>query len=75
MDVERLAQMANDIGNYFTSDPDREAGIAGMVSHIERFWEPRMRKQITAHLEHGGEGLSDIARAAITRLAGGSKVY
>jgi formate dehydrogenase subunit delta len=68
MDVEHLVNMANDIGNYFSSDPDRATGVAGMVDHIERFWEPRMRKQIGAHLEAGGEGLSDIARAAIIQL-------
>lgn len=69
MDVEHLVNMANDIGNYFSSDPDRAAGVAGMVDHIERFWEPRMRKQIGAHLDAGGDGLSDIARAAIGELA------
>lgn len=70
MDVENLVKMANDIGNYFSSDPDRASGVAGMVNHIKRFWEPRMRKQIGAHLDAGGEGLSEIARAAITELEG-----
>ncbi len=69
MDAERLVQMANDIANYFASDPDREEGIAGMVSHIERFWEPRMRRQIVAHLDAGGDGFGDLARDAITRLS------
>ena len=69
MDIDHLVQMANDIGNYFSSDPDRANGVAGMVDHIRRFWEPRMRKQIAAHLDAGGEGLSEIARAAIVQLA------
>ncbi len=68
MDVKRLVQMANDIGTYFTSDPDHASGVAGMVSHIERFWEPRLRKQIGAHFHAGGEGLSPIARDAIAQL-------
>ena len=68
MDVERLVQMANDIGNYFASEPDREAGIAGMRNHLERFWAPRMRRRIVAHLADGGAGLSGIARAAVAGL-------
>ena len=68
MDIERLVQMANDIGHYFSSEPDRAAGVAGMLDHLERFWEPRMRRQIAAHLEAGGAGLSDIARMAIAKL-------
>lgn len=69
MDIDHLVQMANDIGNYFQSDPDRANGVAGMVDHLQRFWEPRMRRQIVAHLDAGGEGLGDIARAAIGQLA------
>ena len=69
VDAGRLVQMANDIGDYFSSEPDREAGIAGIVQHIESFWEPRMRKRIVAHLDSGGDGLSEIAQAAITNLA------
>ncbi len=74
MHIERLVQMANDIGNYFSSEPDRTAGIEGIVAHIERFWEPRMRKQVLAHFDAGGEGLSEISRAAIALLAGKQSV-
>jgi len=69
MDIERLVQMANDIGDYFASEPDRAIAIAGMVNHLERFWEPRMRRQIVAHLAAGGEGLAELPRAAVARLA------
>ncbi len=69
MDVERLVTMANDIGNYFASEPDRDAGIAGVANHLVKFWDPRMRRQIVDHLASGGAGLSDIARAGVGRLA------
>jgi formate dehydrogenase subunit delta len=73
--AERLVAMANDIANYFHSDPDRNAGIDGVASHIRRFWDPRMRRKIIAHLgEQGGAGLNEIARAAIGRLAASSGV-
>jgi formate dehydrogenase subunit delta len=68
--LERLVSMANDIANYFHSEPDREAGIDGIANHIRRFWEPRMRQKIIAPVRaHGGEGLHDLARAAVDRLA------
>lgn len=68
--VEHLVTMANDIANFFQSEPDRTAAVDGVFNHIKRFWDPRMRKKIAAHFtEHNGEGLSDLARAAVARLA------
>ena len=69
MSVESLVRMANDIGNFFASEPDRASAIAGIANHVRRYWEPRMRRQIYAHLDAGGEGLSDLARAAIRQLS------
>ena len=68
MDVQRLVAMANDIARYFASEPDREKGVVGVAHHLEKFWDPRMRRQISAHLETGGKGLSELARAGIARL-------
>ena len=68
MDVQRLVSMANDIGNFFASAADRDAGIAGVADHLRKFWDPRMRKQLIAHLQSGGTGLSDIARAGVEQL-------
>ena len=68
--IERLVAMANDIANYFHAEPDRKLAIDGIAGHITRFWEPRMRRKIIAHLtEQQGEGLNDLARAAVARLA------
>jgi len=68
--VDRLVAMANDIANYFHSEPDRKLAIDGVVGHIMRFWEPRMRSKLVAYFtEHGGEGLSELAHAAVARLA------
>lgn len=73
MDVERLVQMANDIAAYFNSEPDAEAGIEGMLGHIQRFWESRMRRQIVAHWQAGAAGLVPLASTAIARLAAAEK--
>lgn len=71
MNAERLVAMANDIANFFAAEPDRQVAVDGVVSHLKRFWEPRMRKQIVAHVvSGGGDGLSELARAAIVKLAG-----
>ena len=66
----QLIKMANDIADYFHSEPDRAAAIDGMVDHLTRFWEPRMRRKIVAHYAtRHGEGLSELALAAVARLA------
>ncbi len=66
---ERLVQMANDIADYFVSEPDHELAIVGMVLHLERFWEPRMLARICAIYADGAAGLNVLARAAVSQLA------
>jgi formate dehydrogenase subunit delta len=70
VNVERLIVMANDIANFFAAEPDRAIAIDGVASHFKRFWAPRMREQIIAHVRaHGAAELSDLASAAVMRLA------
>lgn len=69
MNVEQLVHMANQIGAFFAAEPQREDAVAGVVSHLKRFWEPRMRKQIIAHAQAGGAGLDEIVKDAVQRLA------
>jgi formate dehydrogenase subunit delta len=68
MSAERLVQMANDIGHFFAAEPKRTDAIAGIANHIQRFWDPRMRKQIAAHLAAGGAGLEELTREAVASL-------
>ncbi len=64
-----LIRMANDIANYFHSEENREVAIDGIVNHIQRFWEPRMRAKMRTHLNaHGGDGLNELALAAMRKL-------
>jgi formate dehydrogenase subunit delta len=70
VNAERLAEMANDIANFFAAEPERNVAVDGVCNHLKRYWEPRMRKQIVAYVrEHGGEGLSDLARAGVLKMA------
>lgn len=69
MRVERLVTMANDIGRFFDTDPDKVEAAKNVATHIRRFWDPRMRREIVDHYEQGGAGLDDVAKAAIGLLA------
>ncbi|MEW6037707.1 MAG: formate dehydrogenase subunit delta [Pseudomonadota bacterium] len=68
MHSENLVKMANNISAFFQAEPDHTEAVQEMVDHLHKFWEPRMRRQIIAHLEAGGEGLSTLAREAVTVL-------
>lgn len=65
---EHLVQMANDIGNFFRAQPNREDAIAGIENHIKSFWTQRMRTKLFAQLEHGDAGLDELPREALRRL-------
>ncbi len=65
---EKLVKMANDISAFFQGDPDPAAALQGMVEHLRKFWEPRMRQAIVAYYRAGGEGLSDLAKDAVKQL-------
>ncbi len=69
MDNSNLIKMANNIGAFFKSEPDRELAIQGVEQHIKNFWEPRMRKQITDYLNNGGNELMDIVAEAVKKLS------
>lgn len=58
--LDNLVRMANRIGQFFEIYPDHAEAIDGVALHIRKFWEPRMRRQIYAHLDGpaGGAGLS-----------------
>ncbi len=57
MDIRTLTHMANRIGQFYEAQPDRAEALAGIAQHIEKFWEPRMRRALAAHLAAGGEGV------------------
>ena len=69
MDNQNLIDMANRIGDFFDSMPDREEALSGIADHIRRFWEPRMRRALLAALDDdpaaGGVAMSAIVREAL----------
>jgi formate dehydrogenase subunit delta len=68
MNIDNLIEMANDIGNYFKSESEHEEAVKGVFTHMDRFWEIRMQRQIVDHLDQGGEGLDPIVAEAVSRL-------
>ena len=68
MKIDRLVQMANDIAAFFAAEPDRAEAVAGVAAHLKRFWEPRMRQALRAHVDAGGAGLSELALEGVKRL-------
>ena len=64
---EKLVRMANQIADFFHSKP-REQGIAGVAEHINKFWEPRMRRQFFEMLDSGGEGFNELVVAASEKI-------
>lgn len=64
---DKLVYMANQIGTFFRSQGPEKA-VTGTAEHIKKFWDPRMLKQIFAHLDAGGAGLDPNVREAINRL-------
>jgi formate dehydrogenase subunit delta len=67
MSPDRLIYMANQIGKFFSSQGEDKA-VPGIAEHIRKFWDPRMRASILAHLDKGGEGLDPSVRDAIATL-------
>jgi formate dehydrogenase subunit delta len=66
-EANRLVTMANQIGRFFTPQRDGDS-VAAIADHLRKFWDPRMRAAIVAHVEGGGDGLNEPVREAVRRL-------
>ena len=55
MQQNDMVRMANQIATFFNGEgPD--ASVKDAAEHINKFWDPRMRAMLLAHLDKGGEG-------------------
>lgn len=68
MSPDKLVYTANQIGKFFATQ-DKAKAPAAIEDHLRKFWDPRMRSQIVAYLESGGEGFDPLVRTAIEGLA------
>ena len=66
MNPDNLIRMANQIGVFFESMPDRKEGLEGIATHIRKFWDPRMRQAFLALVDADHTGaVSEIVRCAV----------
>jgi len=69
MNGDQLVRMINDISGFFVSESDQNEAVEGVVGHVTKFWDPRMRSQIVSHVEQtDGVGLTELSRLAVNRL-------
>lgn len=59
MVIDKLVRMANQIAVFFMSQPEK-LRAEGVATHINKFWEPRMRQHLFEHLDRGGQGLQPL---------------
>jgi len=70
MSIENLIKMANQIGQYFSTEPDHELAVHGVRQHLQNFWTPAMRRDLKAwHAEHPGSALHALVQSALTETA------
>ena len=65
--VSKIIRMANQIGTFFELKPHDE-GVHGVAEHINKFWEPRMRRHFFDVVDSGGEGLKPIVIEAASQV-------
>jgi len=65
---EHIVQMANDIGNFFRAEPNRQVALDGISNHINKFWTRRMRQKLFEYVQHGGKELDELPRAALAQV-------
>lgn len=66
MDIDNLITMANRIGDFFEAMPDAVEARDGIANHIQKFWEPRMRIALLAHVDQtNGAGLHPMVLDAV----------
>ena len=64
---EKLIYMSNQIATFFKSKP-HDQGVAGIADHINKFWEPRMRRQFFEMVDAGGKGFDPMVIEAAANI-------
>ncbi|MET3663259.1 formate dehydrogenase subunit delta [Aquamicrobium ahrensii] len=67
MSPDKLVYQANQIARFFHSKPHDE-GVAGVAEHINKFWEPRMRRQFFEMIEAGHAGFDVLVLEAAPKV-------
>jgi formate dehydrogenase subunit delta len=69
MNPQNLVEMANGIAAFFAAEPERADTVHGIANHLDKFWEPRMQRQLRTAIAAGqANGLDPLVTEALTRL-------
>jgi formate dehydrogenase subunit delta len=69
MNAHHLVKMVNEISAFWEGEAGPENAAKAVATHLRRYWDPRMRREIVAHYHAGAGGLCDTARDAVALLA------
>lgn len=67
MSPDKLAYMANQIGKFFSHQPPEKA-VAAITDHIQKFWDPRMRRTILSQYDTVKTQLDPLVQHAVEQL-------
>jgi formate dehydrogenase subunit delta len=67
MSPDKLAYMANQIGKFFAHEPHDKA-VASITDHLQKFWDPRMRRTIVAEYDLVKGRLDPLVHEAVEKL-------
>jgi formate dehydrogenase subunit delta len=64
---EKLVRMANQIATFFASQP-QEVRVDGVATHINKFWEKRMRQRFFELIDAGIGGFLPLVILASSKI-------
>lgn len=64
---EKLVRMANQIATFFASQP-QEVRVEGVATHINKFWEKRMRQRFFELIDAGIGGFLPLVILASAQI-------
>ena len=67
MENRDMLRMANQIADFFRSYPHEDA-VKEAATHLNNYWDPRMRKHFFDYLAKGGEGLDPLIIEAAAQV-------
>ncbi|EXF91390.1 formate dehydrogenase [Pseudomonas fluorescens HK44] len=67
MSTANLIKMANQIAQYFASEPDQQQAVLDVRNHMKMYWTPGMRMELLAwQTEHQGADLHPLVQSAVS---------
>ena len=63
----KLIRMGNQIATFFSSQAG-DTGGQDVAEHINKFWEPRMRRQFFVLADSSSDKFHDLLKAAIPHI-------